>query len=183
VVEDARVERLFLPFVALDQIAEAATSEDAVPTSLVEIDTAGEQLRITPAIASFFARLRAASRSGCRLVNHYGPSEAHLVTTHALTGDPAVWDALPSIGRPISNAAVHLLDDEGRPVPIGAPGEIYVGGEGLARGYHGRPDLTAERFVPSPLRDEPGARLYRTGDLARFAPDGTLVFLGRRDLQ
>ena len=172
------VERLFLPFVALDQIAGAAVSEGALPASLREIDTAGEQLRITPAIAAFFARL-----PGCRLVNHYGPSEAHLVTAFELTGDPSQWEALPSIGRPIANASVHLLDEDGRPVPLGAPGELYVGGAGLARGYHGRPDLTAERFVPSPLPDEPGARLYRTGDIARLGEDGNLAFLSRRDLQ
>jgi amino acid adenylation domain-containing protein/FkbM family methyltransferase len=177
-IAETGVERLFLPFVALDQIAGAAVSEGIVPASLREIDTAGEQLRITPAIAAFFARL-----PQCRLVNHYGPSEAHLVTTFELTGDPALWDALPSIGRPIANASVHLLDDEGHPVPLGAPGELYVGGAGLARGYHERSDLTAERFVPSPLPNEPGARLYRTGDIARLEPGGRLVFLGRRDLQ
>jgi amino acid adenylation domain-containing protein/FkbM family methyltransferase len=173
-----RVERLFVPFVALNQLAETAQEENLHPPSLREINTAGEQLRITPAIRDFFARL-----SSCRLVNHYGPSETHLVTTFELEGNPGGWPELPSIGRPIPNAPVFLLDADARPVPAGVPGELCVGGAGLARGYHGRPDRTAERFVPDPFSAEPGARLYRTGDVARFRAGGTLEFLGRRDLQ
>ena len=172
------VERIFVPFVALDQLAESSAAEGVVPAALREVDTAGEQLRITPAIAAFFGRLPA-----CRLVNHYGPSETHLVTTHELVGDPGLWPELPSIGRPIANAPVYLLDPQGRPVPIGTPGEVYVGGAGLARGYHARPALTAAAFVPDPFGAAPGGRLYRTGDLARFRSDGLLEFLGRRDLQ
>jgi aryl carrier-like protein len=90
------------------------------------------------------------------------------------------------IGRPIANARLHLLDGRGRPVPEGVPGEIHIGGEGVARGYLGRPDLTAERFVPDPFSSEsgtPGARLYRSGDLARLLPSGDLEFLGRNDHQ
>jgi amino acid adenylation domain-containing protein/FkbM family methyltransferase len=172
------VERLFVPFVALNQLAEAALAEDELPASLREIDTAGEQLSITPAIAAFFARL-----PGCRLVNHYGPSETHLVSTFVLEGPSARWPELPSIGRAIPNASVYLLDEAGRPVPIGAPGELCVGGAGLARGYHDRPGLTAATFVPDPFSSVPGARLYRTGDVARFTSGGMLEFLGRRDLQ
>jgi len=177
-IEAKRVERLFLPFVALNQLAETAQAEDLYPAGLREIDTAGEQLKITPALMTFFARLPA-----CRLVNHYGPSETHLVTTFPLEGDPSAWPVLPAIGRPIPNAPVFLLDGEGRLVPAGVPGEVCVGGAGLARGYHARADLTAERFVPDPFSGEPGARLYRTGDLARFRADGNLEFLGRLDLQ
>ncbi len=177
-IDARRIERLFLPFVALQQLAETAQAEELYPAALREINTAGEQLKITPALRSFFARLPA-----CRLVNHYGPSETHLVTTFPLEGDPATWPELPAIGRPIPNAPVFLLDREGRLVPAGVPGELCVGGAGLARGYHARADLTAERFVPDPFSGEPGARLYRTGDLARHRGDGNLEFLGRLDLQ
>ena len=89
----------------------------------------------------------------------------------------------PSIGRPIANTQVYVLDQHLQPVPIGVPGEVYLGGHGLARGYLHRPELTAEQFMPHPFSDEPGARLYKTGDLARYLPDGNLQFLGRVDHQ
>src|SRR5206468_1153646 len=87
------------------------------------------------------------------------------------------------IGRPVASRRVHLLDASLRPVPIGVPGEICIGGAGLARGYLGRADLTAERFVPDPFGDRPGDRLYRSGDLARWLEDGDLEYLGRLDDQ
>ena len=87
------------------------------------------------------------------------------------------------IGRPIANTEIYILDAQREPVPIGVAGEIYIGGPGLADGYLGRADLTAERFVPHPFDPEPGARLYRTGDRARFRPDGAVEFLGRLDRQ
>jgi amino acid adenylation domain-containing protein len=171
-----RVERLFLPPVALQQLAEGEGAAEL--PALREIITAGEQLAITPAVASFLARLE-----GCRLRNQYGPSETHVVTEHALAGSPEDWPALPPIGRPIAGARARLLDRHLRPVPAGVPGELYLGGVALARGYLGRPDLTAERFLPDPEGGAPGARLYRTGDVARLRPDGVLQFLGRADHQ
>src|SRR5262249_47536843 len=89
----------------------------------------------------------------------------------------------PSIGRPLPNVRVYLLDERGNPVPVGVDGELFVGGVGLARGYLNRPELTAERFVESRLPEAPGERLYRTGDRCRFRPDGTIDFLGRLDHQ
>ncbi|HBL31858.1 MAG TPA: non-ribosomal peptide synthetase, partial [Acidobacteria bacterium] len=117
-----------------------------------------------------------------RLVNTYGPTEATIVATWrdltAPEGDPEV-----PIGRPIPGARVHLLDPRGEPVPPLTPGELLIGGCGVARGYLGRPDLTAERFVPDPFGTAPGARLYRSGDLARHRTNGDLLFCGRADRQ
>ncbi|WP_066374227.1 non-ribosomal peptide synthetase/MFS transporter [Herbidospora mongoliensis] len=114
-----------------------------------------------------------------RVVNHYGPTEATVgVTTHEVGTERGL---LP-IGRPLPGATVRLLDADGTPVPIGMPGEIHLGGARLARGYLGRPALTAEKFVPDRY-GPPGARLYRTGDLGRWLESGELQFLGRRDLQ
>ncbi|WP_326824283.1 non-ribosomal peptide synthetase/MFS transporter [Streptosporangium sp. NBC_01756] len=124
----------------------------------------------------------------CRVVNHYGPTEATVgITTYAVepgvTGaaDTGAGTALP-IGSPLPGARVHVLDGNLRPVPVGVPGEIHLGGDRLARGYLGRPGLTADRFLPDP-DGGPGDRMYRTGDLGRWLPGGELEFLGRRDLQ
>jgi acyl carrier protein len=89
----------------------------------------------------------------------------------------------PSIGRPIANTQIYILDERLQQVPIGAPGELHIGGVGLAKGYLNRPELTAEKFIPHPFSNEPGARLYKTGDLARFLPDGQISFMGRVDHQ
>ncbi|MFC7519028.1 amino acid adenylation domain-containing protein, partial [Herbaspirillum sp. GCM10030257] len=115
------------------------------------------------------------------LFNTYGPTE----TTVVVTVDEIVdgKGSHRSIGRPIANTRIYLLDEQGAPVPPGVPGEIYIGGPGLARGYLNRSELSAQRFVPDPCLDDPDARLYRTGDIGRFAVDGSLEFLGRRDSQ
>jgi amino acid adenylation domain-containing protein len=173
-----RVERLFAPYILLQHLAETALEVGKSPPSLREVITAGEALQITPAIREFFSRLPA-----CRLHNQYGPTESHVVTAYALQGTPHSWPERPPIGRPITNAVVRVLDERGRRLPVGVPGEICIGGEVLARGYLGRDDLTAERFVPDAFSDLPGARLYRTGDRARLRADGNLEFLGRLDQQ
>ncbi|HHH41043.1 MAG TPA: non-ribosomal peptide synthetase, partial [Chloroflexi bacterium] len=120
------------------------------------------------------------------IVNAYGPTEATITTPLFQTLAPpdhmGETPRLP-IGRPIPNVRLYLLDPHLRPVPVGVPGELFIGGEGLARGYLHRPDLTAQAFLPDPFSGLPGARLYRTGDLARFLPDGNLEFLGRADAQ
>jgi aspartate racemase len=119
----------------------------------------------------------------CRLINGYGPTEGTTFSAcHSIERlEPDA--ATVSIGRPIAQTQIYLLDEEGRWVPPGETGELFIGGDGVARGYWNRPQLTAEAFVESPFDAEPGARLFRTGDLARLRPDGTLEFLGRRDQQ
>jgi amino acid adenylation domain-containing protein len=127
---------------------------------------------------------RHAELSSVRLVNSYGPTEATVTATvyDIPTREDLGAGRIP-IGRPLPGRAVYVLDRRGQPVPLGVPGELHLGGEGLARGYLNAPDQTAERFVPDPFSREPGARLYRTGDLARWLPDGNLEFLGRVDAQ
>lgn len=117
------------------------------------------------------------------LINNYGPTEATVVATFGRVPPTEHHDEPPSIGRPINNTQIYILDEHLRQVPIGVVGELYIGGAGLARGYLNRPELTAERFIPHPFSDDPNARLYKTGDLARFLPDGQIAFLGRNDHQ
>ena len=118
-----------------------------------------------------------------RLINGYGPTENTTFTSYYTILDESQIGASVPIGWPIANTQVYILDRHLHPVPIGVPGELYSGGDGVARGYWNRPALTAEKFIPDPFSDEPGARLYRTGDLARYRPDGVIEFLGRIDNQ
>jgi amino acid adenylation domain-containing protein len=117
------------------------------------------------------------------LVNNYGPTESTVVATSAIVAPTTQTDGPPPIGRPIQQTEIYLLDEDLRQVPLGAVGEIYIGGASLARGYHHRPALTAERFIRHPFSHDAGARLYKTGDLARSLPDGQLAFVGRSDDQ
>ncbi|PYT11829.1 MAG: non-ribosomal peptide synthetase, partial [Acidobacteria bacterium] len=155
-------------------IAELART-GGIPPSVRTVSLAGEALQ-NPLVQRIYEQ-----KTIDRVINLYGLSEATVYTTMArpLRGST---DATP-IGRPVSNARVYLLDGNLDPVSPGVPGEICVGGIGPGRGYLNRPDLTAERFIPDPFGDLPGARLYRTGDLGRFRPDGTIDFLGRIDQQ
>ncbi len=143
--------------------------------SLKQVICSGEALS-TDLQERFFALYRTP------LHNLYGPTEAAI--------DVTAWTCVPGwkrpsvpIGRPIANTEIYILDALWQPVPVGVVGELYMGGAGLARGYWGRPALSAERFVPDPFSGRPGARLYRSGDLARYLPDGTLEFVGRVDSQ
>jgi myxalamid-type nonribosomal peptide synthetase MxaA len=116
------------------------------------------------------------------LYNMYGPTEATIDATFWVCPLSGALESTP-IGRPIPNAQIYLLDEELQPVPVGVPGEIYIGGVGLARGYQNMPQMTAERFLPDPFSGKPGARLYRSGDLGRFSKDGNIEFEGRIDDQ
>jgi amino acid adenylation domain-containing protein len=122
-------------------------------------------------------------KGGCELINGYGPTENTTFTTcHRMKGGTEVGESVP-IGRPIGNTSVYILGARMEPVGVGVSGEIYTGGEGLARGYAGRPEMTAGKFVPDPFGGEEGKRLYRTGDLGRYREGGEIEFLGRVDRQ
>ncbi|OLP20470.1 non-ribosomal peptide synthetase [Leptolyngbya sp. 'hensonii'] len=177
-LNEQEIERLFLPFIGLQHLAEVADSRGIAPASLREVITAGEQLQITRSIANWFSQL-----PDCTLYNHYGPSETHVVTSFTLPSHPKTWMPLPPIGRPIANTQVYLLNPQLQLVPIGVAGELCVAVDDAIRGYIHRPELTAEKFIPHPFSQQPGARLYKTGDLARYLPDGNIEFLGRIDNQ
>ncbi|HEU4664108.1 MAG TPA: non-ribosomal peptide synthetase [Dokdonella sp.] len=168
-----RIERLFLPYVGLQALAEAVAAGGTRPQALRDVVTAGEQLRITPAIRALFAALPDAV-----LHNHYGPTETHVVTAHELAGDPAAWPDLPPIGAPLPHVRVRIADAALAPLADGDEGELLLGGDCLAAGYIHRPELTAERFV-----ELDGERWYRSGDRARVVAGGVLECHGRLDDQ
>jgi amino acid adenylation domain-containing protein len=138
---------------------------------------AGGDALSAPHVRQVLARLK-----GCQLINGYGPTECTTFSVCFRVPDASAVETTVPIGRPISNAQAYIVDEEFEPVPIGAAGELLIGGDGLGRGYLNRPGLTAERFIPNPF-GAPGTRLYRTGDLVRYAPNGTIEFLGRIDRQ
>ncbi len=117
------------------------------------------------------------------LINNYGPTEATVVATYERVPQQEQETGLPSIGRPIANTQIYILDEQLRQVPIGEAGEMYIGGYGLAKGYLNRPELTAEKFISNPFSTDPASRLYKTGDLVRYRPDGRIEFVGRSDHQ
>jgi amino acid adenylation domain-containing protein len=164
------VPSMLTVFLGEDDIADA--------TALRRVICSGEELPHAAAV-EFTTRF-----PHCELHNLYGPTEAAIdVTSWQCTPDALATVTSVPIGAPIANLRGYVLDERGNPAPVGVAGELHLGGVGLARGYHNRPALTAERFVPDPFSVEPGARLYRTGDLARWRQDGTIDFLGRIDHQ
>jgi amino acid adenylation domain-containing protein len=140
--------------------------------ALRELITGGDRLRIRPAATIPF-----------RVLNEYGPTETAATATAGYIEPVGTVDGPPDIGRPITGVSAYILDAWRQPVPSGATGELWVGGIGVARGYHGSPGMTADRFVPDPFSDVLGRRMYRTGDRARHLPNGQIAFLGRRDRQ
>ncbi|MEU8472747.1 amino acid adenylation domain-containing protein [Streptomyces sp. NPDC029006] len=173
-LESAGVERVFMPYVALQLLAEHAVHLGRYPSRLREVITAGEQLLCTDAIRRWFAGM-----PGARLFNHYGPTETHVVSALCLDGDPAHWPERPAIGRPVANALLRVVDEADQPVPPGRPGRLLIGGPMVAPCYLGDAGLNRTRFV-----ELPGLGLfYRTGDLARFDHEGLLHYLGRDDQQ
>ena len=165
---DTGVTQAFAPTPLAEALLETPLPENL---ALRILNTGGDQLHRPPP-----------DTAGFRLINHYGPAESSVVSTSAVVS-PAAGDRPPPIGRPIDGIRSLLLDRRLELVAAGLPGELAIGGQGLARGYLGRPSLTAERFVPDPCHRVPGSRLYRTGDRVRQAPSGELEFLGRVDHQ
>jgi acyl-coenzyme A synthetase/AMP-(fatty) acid ligase/acyl carrier protein len=133
--------------------------------------------------SDWVAELQATAR--CAILNHYGPTEATVATLtyHVATGRGESHGSTVPIGRPLPNTEAYVLDRRLQPVPIGVAGELYIGGSCLARGYLGRPEVSAESFIPNPFGDQVGARLYRTGDVVRYRADGAIELLGRTDQQ
>ncbi|WP_127570963.1 non-ribosomal peptide synthetase, partial [Paenibacillus xylaniclasticus] len=175
-IVSSKADIVFLPTAYLKFIASMKMLLDQLSLSCVKhLVVAGEQLVIHPLLRSYL------QENGVILHNHYGPSETHVVTAHAVKGQDAFIPSVPPIGMPIANTSIFILDRNGCPLPDGAIGELCIGGAGLAREYINRPELTDERFVPHPLSAD--ERIYRTGDLARRLPDGTLEYLGRIDQQ
>lgn len=171
------VQRIFLPPTVLLRLADVLKAERMALESLQDVICAGERLRITEEVKSFFSDHR-----GATLHNHYGPTETHVVTALTLTDDPSCWPAYPSIGKTISNTWIGILDERQQLLPIGETGEICIGGRCLARGYLGQGDQTASRFVSASELSE-GSRLYKTGDLGRWLSDGNVEYMGRNDSQ
>jgi amino acid adenylation domain-containing protein len=177
-IQKEKINRIFVPFVALQFLTESADANKNYPSSLQEVMTAGEQLKVTPQVVRFFKALPNAV-----LFNQYGPTECHVVTELKLDGDPELWPALPSIGKAIDNAEILILDEKLNLLPDGEIGELCIAGKCLAEGYLNRPELTAEKFVEWNGPKKGKQRIYRTGDHARYIPDGNIEFLGRKDDQ
>ena len=176
-VRDRGVTTLWLTAGLFHQVAERIEHRAEDLAGLRQLLAGGDVLS-PAAVRSVGERL-----PGCRLINGYGPTESTtFVTTHSMAGRETFGGPVP-IGRPIGSTRVVLLDSGLGLVPLGTPGELHVGGSGLAWGYLGRPGATAEKFIPDPFADRPGERLYRTGDLAAVRADGVLSFLGRVDRQ
>jgi amino acid adenylation domain-containing protein len=176
-VKTQKVCRLFLPPVALEQLANAASTRDVVLDDLREVIVAGDKLQVTDNVRTFFEKAPRAC-----LVNQYGPTETHIVTGHALEGSPSEWPGHPPIGKPVDNVDMYVLDENREPAPPKIAGELYIGGVAVAHGYLNLPEESGKRFIRNPFRDSDGL-LYKTGDICRFDNDGALQFIGRADHQ
>ncbi|MFC7639667.1 AMP-binding protein [Streptosporangium lutulentum] len=158
------------------------TSLSATPSVMGTMDPADlpSVTELTSVGEAITAETVRAWAPGRRVVNAYGPTE---ITVFCTLEHCEPDGRTPAIGRPVAGTELYVLDDYLEPVPVGVVGELYIGGTGVTRGYQNRPDLTADRFVPHPFSDRPGARVYRTGDRVRFGRDGRLHYLGRNDHQ
>ena len=175
-VKNHNVARIYLPFSVLQLYADLALTSGIRQPQLRQVITAGEQLKLTPLLIKWLEQ-----ESQCELLNQYGPTETHVVSEYAINNTmPRV--ELPPIGTPVSTAHLYILDSSLQKVPVGVPGELYIGSSVLARGYVSRPLLSAERFIADPF-DGQGGRLYRTGDLVKCNRDGQIEYIGRIDAQ
>jgi amino acid adenylation domain-containing protein len=179
---DKSITVLNLPTAYWHEMALALDGQGLSLPASVRLIVIGGEKALSERLALWQQRVGRATR----LLNTYGPTEATITATvWEATGNQvssASTDGLP-IGRPLNNLQLYILDKRLQPVPVGVAGELHIGGVGLARGYLNRPELTAERFIPNPFGDRPGARIYKTGDLARYLPGGDVEFVGRVDHQ
>ncbi|MBK8549761.1 MAG: amino acid adenylation domain-containing protein [Ignavibacteria bacterium] len=171
-----KITHLFVPYIVLKNLAEFNSTGSEDLNSLEEIITAGEQLKLTKDIDAFL------NKGNIKLVNQYGPTEAHVVSSYKIDGN-SDQTPLPPIGKPIDNTQLYILRNGEEPVPVGVTGELHIAGVQLAHGYLNLPDLTKEKFIKDPFRSASDARMYRTGDLARWMSDGNIEYMGRTDDQ
>jgi amino acid adenylation domain-containing protein len=180
--EQHHITTLHLPVVYWHEVVDRLASDGLTLPACVEVLSVGGE---SPSAAKLQTWAGCTGRR-VKFRNVYGPTETTVTSAVYETVDEidtTHGGARVPIGRPINNTQLYLLDRHLRPVPLGVPGELYIGGLGLARGYLNRPDSTAEKFIPNPFSSVPGARLYKTGDQARYLLDGKIVFLGRGDQQ
>ncbi|MGY3053453.1 amino acid adenylation domain-containing protein [Pedobacter sp. UYEF25] len=174
-----RIDKVFVPYVTLQYLAEAALAQNIIPAYLKEITTGGELLKITPAIRNFFNAL-----PNTVLFNIYGPTETTIcVTTLKLSAPANSWPDVPTIGSVMAKAAIYFLDDQLNVQPDGEVGELCIAGPGLANGYLNKTELTDEKFITWEHPSKGATKLYRTGDLGKFLPNGEISFAGRKDGQ
>jgi tyrocidine synthetase-3 len=175
VVEKNEIMTLFLPMSFLKVLFSDPAYIRAIPGCVTHIQTGGEQVVISTHFRDYLRK------NGVYFHNHYGPSETHVVTALTIHPEEENIAELPTIGKPILNTRVYIVDRSGHPLPVGVTGELCIGGVQVGRGYVGRGELTEERFILDPFGRE--GRLYKSGDLARWLPDGNIEFLGRLDSQ
>ncbi|MGZ4031267.1 MAG: non-ribosomal peptide synthetase [Tumebacillaceae bacterium] len=173
-IRENGVTTMFLTCALFNQMVEA---QPEALLSVRQLLVGGEQMSVT------HAKQLLSKAGDWSFFNAYGPTETTTFATVARVTPANIQDASVPIGRPISNTTLYVLDRNLQPVPVGVPGELYIGGAGVARGYLNRPELSAEKFVAHPFSDEPGATLYRTGDIVRYLADGQIDILGRIDNQ
>jgi amino acid adenylation domain-containing protein len=181
IIKRQQLTVLNLPYAMLQALCDYANQRQVVFDSIKVILCTAEQLKISDDIRQYFSRHQREHGHSPILINHYGPAETHVVTSHILTGEPQHWPELPPIGKAIANIDTLVLDQQMKPVPTGIYGELYLGGQCLAKGYLNQPQLTGEKFVQSPF--DANKRLYKTGDWVRWLTHGELEYLGRMDSQ
>ncbi|PKV49527.1 amino acid adenylation domain-containing protein [Aquimarina sp. MAR_2010_214] len=176
VIIKRKLQVLSFPFAAMNNFFNQLELKDFDGHSIEHIITAGEQLYLSSPLSTFLE-----TNPEVVLHNHYGPSETHVVTSHSMSAKQGNLEKRAPIGRAISNTDIYILDTRLQPVPLGAKGELYIGGDNLANGFLNLPEETDKRFVSHPFKE--GERVYKTGDLAYYRPDGIIEYLGRKDDQ
>ncbi len=171
-----KITHLFVPYIVLKSLADSINSAGDQQLSLEEVIVAGEQLKLTPDIRSLLG-----TNIG-RIVNQYGPTEAHVVSSYTLDAKNDL-PLLPPIGKPIDNTKLYIVDEQNHLVPVGVPGQLFIGGVQVAAGYQKQPQLTAEKFIKNFITEDGYPTLYKTGDVARWLPDGNIEYIGRADDQ